>query len=54
MATKLRDLLAATPAGVTKFAVEMPDRQQIEQDFGHMAFQFLRDRAPALDRKSVV
>jgi hypothetical protein len=48
MATKLRDLLAATPAGVTKFAVEMPDRQQIEQDFGHMAFQFLRDRAPAL------
>lgn len=48
MATKLRDLLAETPAGVTKFAVEMPDRQQIEQDFGHMAFQFLRDRAPAL------
>jgi len=48
MATKLRDLLAEAPAGVTKFAVEMPDRQQVEQDFGHMAFQFLRDRAPAL------
>ena len=45
---KFSELLAEAPAGVNKFAVEMPNRQQVEQDFGHMAFQFLRDRAPAL------
>lgn len=46
---KLQELLAETPAGIQKFAaIESPDRQQIEQDFGKLAFAFLRDRAPQL------
>jgi hypothetical protein len=45
----LNDLLAETPAGIKKFAaIESPDRQQVEQDFGKLAFAFLRDRAPQL------
>ena len=33
---------------LTKLAVEGPDQQQIEQDFGRMAYAFLKDRAASL------
>lgn len=46
---QLNDLLAQTPRGIQKFAaIESPDRQQVEKDFGRLAFAFLRDRAPQL------
>jgi hypothetical protein len=33
---------------LTKLAVEGPNQQQVEQDFGKMAYAFLKDRAPSL------
>jgi hypothetical protein len=33
---------------LTKLAVEGPNQQQVEQDFGRMAYAFLKDRAPSL------
>lgn len=46
---KFTDILAEIPASVEKFAaIESPDRQQVEEDFGRLAFAFLRDRAAPL------
>jgi len=46
---KFTDLLADTPADIQKFAaIESPDRESVEEDFGRLAFAFLRDRASAL------
>jgi hypothetical protein len=47
--TKLTDLLVNLPEpGIKMAAVEQPDREQLEQDFGRMAYMFLKDRAAQL------
>jgi len=47
MTHKLKDLLASTP-GIKQAAVEMPNKQQYENDFGKMAYVFLQDRVPQM------
>jgi hypothetical protein len=46
--TKLKDLLAEPEYTAVKLAVETPDNQQVERDFGRLAFAFLKDRAAPL------
>jgi len=47
--SKFISLLAELPAGMTKVAdIESPDEVQLEQDFGRLAYTFLRDRAAGL------
>ena len=42
-------LLARLPEGMNKRSgIESPDQVQLEQDFGRMAYSFLKDRAPDL------
>ena len=44
-----KSLLAKAPIGMDKSAdVESPDEVQLEQDFGRLAYTFLKDRAPGL------
>jgi hypothetical protein len=45
---KLNDLLATPDYSAVKLAVETPDNQQVEQDFGRLAYAFLKDRAAQL------
>ena len=46
---RLTDLLVSPPESFVKDAdIENPDQTQLENDFGNMAFLFLRDRAAAL------
>jgi len=47
MSTKFEDLLSDV-GGIKTAAVELPNRQQTEQDFSGLAFAFLRDRAADL------
>jgi hypothetical protein len=44
---ELRDLLISTP-GIKQASIEMPSKQQYENDFGKMAFTFLQDRVPQM------
>lgn len=49
--SKLQSLFAKLPVGFSKQAgagVESPDEVQMEQDFGRLAYTFLKDRAAAL------
>ena len=50
--SKIQTLMAKLPIGFSKTAdaagVESPDEVQMEQDFGRLAYTFLKDRAAAL------
>ena len=43
--TKLKDLLAEPEYSAVKLSAETPDNQQVERDFGRLAYAFLKDRA---------
>jgi len=46
--TKLKDLLAEPEYSAVKLSAETPDNQQVERDFGRLAYAFLKDRATPL------
>ena len=49
--SKLQSLFAKLPVGFSKKAdagIDSPDEVQLEQDFGRLAYTFLKDRAAAL------